>query len=131
MGGITARNWRETPYRYRLEAGKCTKCGKVFFPRRLICDACHNRKFEDVTLPDQGKLLTFTIIRVAPEGYGDQAPYAVGVVEMIEGVRFTSQIVDVPLENITIGMPLKVEFRKIRDDGHAGIHCYGYKCVPA
>ena len=131
MGGITARNWRESPHRYRLEAGKCTKCGKVFFPGRLICDKCGSREFETINLPDHGKLLTFTIIRVAPEGFGDQAPYAVGIVEVMKDVRFTTQIVDIPLENIKTGMPVKVEFRKVRDDGHSGIHCYGYKCVPA
>jgi hypothetical protein len=131
MGGVTARNWREAPYRYRMEAGKCKKCGKVFFPGRLICSACGNREFETIRLPDQGKLLTFTVIRVAPDGFGDQAPYAMGIVEVMDNVRFTSQIVDVPLDEIKIGMPVKVEFRKVRDDGHAGIHCYGYKCVPA
>ena len=129
--GITARNWRETPYRYRLEAKKCTTCGKVFFPARLVCDDCANRDFKAITLPDHGELVTFTIIRVAPEGFGDQAPYAIGIVEVMKGVRFTTQIVDIPLDKIEIGMPVKVEFRKIRDDGHAGIHCYGYKCVPA
>lgn len=103
MGGITARNWRETPARYRLEAGRCKGCGKVFFPKRLICDECKSREFENITLSDQGKLLTFTIIRVAPEGYGDQAPYAVGVVEVKDGVRFTSQIVDVPLRISRLG----------------------------
>jgi uncharacterized OB-fold protein len=129
--GITARNWRETPYRYRLEAKKCTNCGRVFFPGRLVCDGCANRDFEAITLPNQGELVTFTVIRVAPEGFGDQAPYAIGIVEVMKGVRFTTQIVDIPLEDIAVGMPVKVEFRKIRDDGHAGIHCYGYKCVPA
>ena len=131
MAGITARNWRETPYRYRLEAKKCKKCGKVFFPGRLVCDECAHREFELIKLSNRGKLLTFTIIRVAPEGFTDQAPYAVGIVELEDKVRFTTQIVDIPLDDITIGMPMAVEFRKIRDDGHTGIHCYGYKCVPA
>ena len=131
MGGITARAWRETPHRYRMEAAKCTKCGKVFFPKRLVCDKCKNRQFEQITLPDQGKLVTFTIIRVAPSGFEDQAPYAVGIVEIMDGLRFTTQVVDIPLEKIKIGMPVKVEFRKVRDDGHSGIHCYGYKVVPA
>ena len=30
--------WREIPQRYRYEAGRCAKCGKVFFPPRLVCD---------------------------------------------------------------------------------------------
>ena len=32
--------WREIPQRYRFEAIKCKKCGKVMFPPRLACPAC-------------------------------------------------------------------------------------------
>jgi uncharacterized OB-fold protein len=43
----------------------------------------------------------------------------------------TAQVVDVPLEDIKVGMPVRIEFRKIQKDGHAGILMYGYKVVPA
>jgi uncharacterized OB-fold protein len=60
------RYWRGIPQRYRLEAGKCKKCGKIYFPPRLICDECKGREFEKVNLSKEGKILTYTIIRVAP-----------------------------------------------------------------
>jgi uncharacterized OB-fold protein len=125
------RYWREIPHRYRLEAGKCSKCGKGFFPKRLVCDDCKGREFETMTLSGRGELLTFTIIRVPPSQFKDQAPYALGIVELDEGVRLTGQIADVPVDNIEIGQKMKIEFRKIQEEGHAGILAYGYKFVPA
>src|SRR4030043_345832 len=107
------RYWREIPQRYRLEAEKCKKCGKVFFPPRLICDACKSREFEKITLQKEGKLLTFTVIRVAPTEFTDQTPYAMGIVELNEGVKILTQIADCDFDKLEVGMPLRIEFRKI------------------
>jgi len=126
-----AKYAREIPQRYRLEAAKCQKCGKIFFPPRLICDRCQSRSFETVRMTGEGKLLTYTIIHVPPSQFVDEAPYAVGIVELNEGVRITAQVVDCEFDRLKIGMDLKIEFRKIQQDGEAGILCYGYKCVPA
>ncbi len=122
--------WREIPQRYRLEAGKCKKCGKIFFPPRLICDGCKSREFEKINLQKEGKLLTYTIIRVAPIQCVDQAPYAMGIVELKDGVKILTQIADCDFDKLEIGMPMRIEFRKIHQEGEAGIICYGYKCVP-
>ena len=124
------RYWREVPQRYRLEANKCASCGKIYFPPRLVCTACRSREFQPVTLSDRGKILTYTVIRVAPSQFTDQAPYAVGIVELNDGVRLTAQIVDCDLDTLAIGQDVRLEFRRIQADGDAGILCYGYKCVP-
>ncbi|KPL03826.1 MAG: transcriptional regulator [candidate division Zixibacteria bacterium SM23_73_2] len=125
------RYWREIPQRYRLEASKCKGCGKVFFPPRLVCSSCKSREFEMVKLEREGKLITYTIIRVPPSQFTDQSPYAMGVVELNGGVKILSQIADCNLDKLEIGQKLRIEFRKIYNEGEAGIICYGYKCVPA
>jgi uncharacterized OB-fold protein len=126
----TARYWRENPQRYRLEAGKCSGCGSVHFPPRRVCRECHGREFETVTLPDEGKVVTYTVIRVAPSAFTDEAPYAVALVELTDGTRLMSQLVDCEPEQVEMGMPVKIEFRRILEDGGAGMLAYGYKCVP-
>ena len=123
------RYWREIPQRYRLEAGKCKKCGYVAFPPRLVCPKCRNREFEIVKLKDEGKIVSYTIIRVPPEQFLDQAPYAMGIIELSDGVKILAQIVDCEFEELAIGKKVKMEFRKIRNEGEAGIICYGYKAV--
>jgi uncharacterized OB-fold protein len=125
-----SRYWREIPQRYRLEAAKCKKCGAVSFPPRLICPGCKAREFETIILADKGKIMTYTIIRVAPQPFVDQAPYAVGIVELDDGVRLTAQIVDFNFEDLKTGARVKIEFRKVYQEGEAGVIYYGYKFVP-
>ena len=127
---VVPRHWREIPERYRLEAKKCVKCGFVCFPRRLVCPKCGAVEFETVNLSGKGKLVTFTIIRVAPEGFTDQAPYAVGIVELSEGIRVMGQITDCDPETLKTGDDLITQFRRIREEGKTGIIMYGYKFVP-
>jgi uncharacterized OB-fold protein len=126
-----ARYWREIPQRYRMEAKKCKKCGKIYFPPRIICSDCKSKDFELLKLKDEGRLLTYTVIRVGPSQFVNQTPYAMGIVKLDEGVNLLAQIVDCEPDQLQIGMKLKLEFRKIQQDGEAGILCYGYKCVPA
>jgi len=125
-----SRYWREIPQRYRLEAGKCKKCGTICFPPRLICPKCKTREFETTTLADKGKVISYTIIRVPPQQFADQAPYAVGIVELEDEIKLTGQIVDCDFKDLKTGMKVKIEFRKIFQDGESGILCYGYKFIP-
>lgn len=124
-----ARYWREVPQRYRFEAKKCSKCGYITFPPRLICPECGNKKFEDYILKDTGKILTYTTIEVGPSEFADQVPYTVGIVELDDGVRITTQLADAEPGKIKIGGRVRLEFRKIQEDGKAGIIKYGYKAV--
>ena len=125
----SARYWREIPQRYRLEAVKCKGCGKVWFPPRLICPECRGQKFEPVKLAETGKLMTYTVIRVAPKDFTDEVPYAVGIIELDGGVPIQCQVVDCTPEELKVGLPVRIEFRKIKDEGEPGILCYGYKAV--
>lgn len=127
----TQRYWREIPQRYRLEAGKCAKCGKVHFPPRVICDKCRGRAFETIRLSDEGRVVSFTVIRTPPSQFKTLSPYALGLVELNDGVKLMCQIADCDLEQLSIDQKVRIEFRKIQEDGKAGVLCYGYKAVPA
>ena len=127
---IAPRIWRGIPQRYRYEAVQCEKCGKIFFPPRRICSACKANELKKIHLSRNGKVLTFTVIRVPPSQFRDEAPYAMGIVELDGGGRITAQIVDCDFDQLSIGMPVKIEFRRIQAEGESGVICYGYKCVP-
>ncbi|MEP0813114.1 MAG: Zn-ribbon domain-containing OB-fold protein [bacterium] len=123
--------WREQPQRYRYEANRCKSCGKVFFPPRRVCEpGCDPANLEPCKLSQTGKVLTYTIIHIGPTQFADEAPYAMAICEMDGGGRITAQLVDCPFDKIEVGMPVRIEFRKIQQDGHAGILMYGYKVVP-
>jgi len=127
----SARYWREIPQRYRLEAAKCKGCGKVWFPPRLVCSECEGREFETIRLANKGKVQTFTVIRVGSTDFRDSIPYPIGIIELEDGVLVQCQIADCAPGDLKIGMPVEIEFRKIKEEGEAGILCYGYKAVPA
>jgi hypothetical protein len=125
------RVWREIPQRYRLEAGKCKRCQKIFFPPRLICDKCKSREFETINLSQEGVIVSFTTIRVAPAEFSLQTPYNIAIIELKEGIRLTAQVVDCKPEDLAIGKKVRLAFRKLQVEGHSGIRSYGYKWVLA
>jgi uncharacterized OB-fold protein len=127
-----ARVWREFPQRYRLEAAKCESCGAILYPPRLVCPSCGGRSFTDVVLPRDGKVVTYTVIRVPPAGFTEQTPLPIALVELVNGVRLMVQIADVEdPETLEIGMPVRLEFRRVAWDGEAGVIFYGHKAVRA
>ena len=125
-----ARSWRNYPQAYRLEAARCKKCGKAFFPPRLVCNKCASREFEHFNMRRTGKVLTHTIIRTPADEFSGEAPFALGIIQMDDGPRLTTQIVDVPFDQVKIGLPVKLEFRRISAEGEAGVIHYGHKAVP-
>jgi uncharacterized OB-fold protein len=77
-----------------------------------------------------GTVVTHAIIRTPSDEFSSQAPFAVGIVQMDDGPRLTTQIADVAFDEIRIGMPVRLEFRRISSEGEAGVICYGHKAVP-
>ena len=127
-----ARAWREFPQRYRLEAARCEGCSKILYPPRMICPSCGSREFEELVLPREGKVVTFTVVRVPPAGFTEQSPLPIALVELANGARVMVQIGDVAdPDELEIGMPVRLEFRRISSDGEAGVIFYGHKAVPA
>ena len=126
---ISPRYHREVAQRYRLEAGKCKQCENISFPPRLVCLKCKSKSFETVQLSREGKILTFTIIRVGPDKFSKETPYVVAIIELNDGVRLTAQVADCNVDKVAIGDKVKLVFRKIQDEGKSGLHCYGYKAV--
>lgn len=121
------RMWREKPQRYLLKGGQCKDCGYVMYPSRAVCPKCHSKNIELIDLPREGKILTYTIVYSAPEGFGDFTPYAVAIVELTNGARLMLQIVDTEFENIAIGKKVSIVFRRLFVEGNAGIIIYGPK----
>ncbi len=126
-----ARVHREHPSRYRLEGARCTACGAVVFPARLVCPACRGRAFEPYRVADHGEVVTYTVIHVPGPTFANEAPYVLAVVALDGGGAITCQVVDLVEEEIHGGMRVKLEFRRIQADGVAGIIAYGHKAVPA
>jgi len=131
-----ARFWRETPRRYNLGGCRCTNCGTVYFPPRSVCPTCskHRRslgRLEPFHLSGEGEVVTFTIVHEAAEGFEMQVPYVLAIVKTPEGPQLTGQIVDLEPKDARIGLKVRATFRRLREEGKAGVIHYGYKFTPA
>ena len=126
------RFWRNLKSRYNLIGRRCRRCGRVYFPPRNLCPNCRRRsELEDFKLNGRGEVVSYTVIHTPPEGFDRQAPYIMALVKLEEGPMVTAQIVDVSLEEVKIGMRVESVFRKIQEDGEAGLIYYGFKFRPA
>jgi len=85
---------------------------------------------EDVKLSHRGRLLAFTVIRRAPSDMADLRPYVVGLIELEDGVKVLSQVVDCDPAELKPGLELEATLRRIRVHGPAGVIEYGYKFRP-
>ena len=94
----------------KLMAGKCLKCGKIHLPPRPLCDNCYSQQFEWVEAPKNGKLLTYTVIHIAPTQFQNLAPYPVGIVELGNGLRLPGMILGVSQDQLKVGIALVIDF---------------------
>lgn len=128
-----AKEWREIPGRYNLKGTKCGRCGRIFFPGRSFCPFCRRSGIglmEPYSVCRTGKVLTYSVIYDAPDCNSKQKPYAVAMVETDDGVKISAQLVDVEIDKIQIGMPVRAVLRKLDADGASGVIHYGFKFVP-
>lgn len=130
-----ARFWRETPRRYNLGGSRCTVCKSVYFPPRSVCPNCttHRQslgKMEPFQLSGDGEVVTFTVVHEAANGFEMLVPYALAIVQTVEGPLLTGQVVNLRPEDLQIGLKVRATFRKLREEGPAGVIHYGYKFAP-
>lgn len=122
------RFWREIPNRYNLVGARCGNCNKILFPPRYICPFCRRMgKLEPYKLKRQGKVISYTVIHVAAEGFEDQVPYVLAIIELEDGPRLTAQITDCNPDEIKIGDEVEIIFRRMGEESKDGVIYYGFK----
>jgi uncharacterized OB-fold protein len=94
----------------KLMAGKCKKCGKIHLPPRPLCDKCYNQDFAWIPVPKKGKLISYTVIHIAPPQFQEEAPYAIGIIQFENSLKLPGMITDIPHDQLQMGMDLKVDF---------------------
>jgi uncharacterized OB-fold protein len=100
----------------KLVLQRCVNCGKCQFYPRALCLTCAGAT-EWIEASGRGTLYTFTVIRQnRSEAFVSLSPYAVGIVQLDEGVRMMSNIVECDLDRLEVGMALEVLLLKAADD---------------
>jgi uncharacterized protein len=95
--------------RGELVALGCADCGDLQHPPRPMCPRCLSTRREERKLSGRGRVLTWILPRhPAPIGFAE-API-VALIDLEEGIRLVSNLVDVAPDAIAAGMPVEVVF---------------------
>ena len=101
--------------KHELVFQRCKQCGTWLHPPRPACPKC--RSFEIEWAPSKGKGTVYSWVTYLKSPHSSfKSPYSVVLVELKEGVRLVSNLVDVKPEEIFIGMPVEVVFDDISED---------------
>ncbi|QXJ23274.1 Zn-ribbon domain-containing OB-fold protein [Actinomadura graeca] len=105
----TAEFWAATQ-EGRLLVTRCSQCGEAVWYPRPICPFCHSTDTVLEQASGRGTVYTFSIVRRAPGEWGQATPYVLAYVELEEGPRVMTNIVDCSVEDVYIGAPVEVVF---------------------
>ncbi|GAA1420400.1 hypothetical protein GCM10009601_18850 [Streptomyces thermospinosisporus] len=101
--------------RHRLLIQRCTGCGTLRFPWLPGCNGCGSLEWDTVEASGEGTVYSYVVMHHPPFPAFDP-PYAVGLIELAEGVRMIADVVDVPCDQVRIGMPVRLEFRRYDEE---------------
>ncbi|GLW06201.1 hypothetical protein Misp01_13310 [Microtetraspora sp. NBRC 13810] len=101
--------------RGELRIQRCGSCGELRHPPGPLCPTCRSTERTHVAASGEGVVFSY-VVHHHPPVPGRETPFAVAVVELPEGVRIVGNVVDCRPDDVWIGMPLRVTFRRA-DDG--------------
>ncbi len=102
----------------KLLLQRCKDTGKAYFPPRPFSPYTGSRDVEVFEATGKAKLFSYVINHRPAKGFEDEAPYAIAVVELEEGPRMMTNIVDCEQtpEALVLDMPLEVAFETATDE---------------
>ncbi len=100
-----------------LRLQKCKSCDNTYFPPRPFCPECGARDVAVIKASGRAKLYSYVINHLPAPGF-DDGPFAIAVVELEEGPRMMSNILECEQtpEALQLDMPLQVTFEKLTDE---------------
>ena len=95
----------------RLMLPRCRDCGRYHFYPRPFCPHCDGRNLEWHAASGTGTIYSFAVVAQPLEkAFADRVPYIIAIVELPEGVRMLSHIVDTDPAHVACGTKVRVEF---------------------
>jgi uncharacterized OB-fold protein len=117
--------FEEVAGKWVLKGCRCRQCGEIIYPIRNVCLNCSNRDLEMLDLSRKGKLYSFTIVHMPSEHF--QPPYAIGWIELPEGIRIFSQIRGWEEHPLKTGMDMELSIEKLWDEEEREVIGYTFR----
>ena len=106
----STRGFWEAAKQGKLLIGRNTKTGKVHYPPRPICPFDDEGEVEYVPASGEGTIYSFSVMRA-------KIPYAIAYVELAEGPRMMTNIVNCDFNALRVGQKVKLTFVPSEGDG--------------
>lgn len=101
----------------KLLIKQCNSCDRFHFYPRPFCPRCWNDDVEWTEASGRGTLYTWSVVHVNDlPPFPERVPYVAAIVELEEGPRIMTNIVDCEFDALRIGMPVEVTFRPASDE---------------
>ncbi len=95
----------------QLRFQRCKGCGRWRHIPRVACPQCGSLEWEWALSGGRGRLFTWTVVaRPMHPAFAQEVPYVVAIIELEEGVRLITRLVDCPPEALQVGMSVEVTF---------------------
>ena len=91
----------------RLVLQRCNDCGAVYFPPRAMCPVCGSRSIAAFDASGRATLYSYVISHVGPPGWS--LPFVVAIVQLAEGPRMLTNIIDVDPDPECLPLDLELE----------------------
>lgn len=105
----TVQFW-EAAAQGRLHLPRCDGCGLVIWYPRPVCPDCHGSDITWFDSPGSGVVHSFTVMRKGQGPWAEHAPYVVAFVDLDDGPRMLTNLVDCDPDTVAIGTPVRVVF---------------------
>ena len=93
----------------KMMTTKCRECGTIYFPPKMDCSVCGVSEVDWIEIDEPGELVAYSTVMYGPTGFEDDVPYTIAVIRFPSGTQVFGRISkDVPVDNIKVGMKLKV-----------------------
>lgn len=119
----------------RLIGSKCLRCGELFFPKKDngICTYCQSEELEEILLSTRGKVYSYTVVMQRPPVYyKGEVPYAIGFVELPEGIRIETLFSGCDFESLKTGMDMEMAIEPLgKNEKDEDILVYSFRPVSA
>ena len=100
----------------RLVMQRCAQCLVFAHPPRALCGQCRGTSFEWCPMSGRGTVYSYVVTHQAVHpAFEGHTPFATVEVALEEGPHLISNIVDVPPEEVVIGMVVEVVFQTVSD----------------
>ena len=100
-----------------LRFQRCSDCGQWRHVPREMCAECGSFAWTWELSSGRGTLFSWTVVeRALHPDFEEETPYAVVVVEMEEGVRLISRMLDTAPEDLQFDLPVQVVFDRVTDE---------------